>query len=56
MRVLARSEWEPLAEAHRVRAEAATASHLARRRRGEKHPLEDFLFEYYGFRPGHLAR
>ena len=25
-------------------------------RRGEKHPVTDFLFEYYAFRAGHLAR
>ncbi|MTB72170.1 3-methyladenine DNA glycosylase [Arsenicicoccus sp. MKL-02] len=56
MDVLTRAEWEPLAAAHRARAEAATSPHLARRARGEKHPVEDFLFEYYGFRPGHLAR
>ncbi|AKT52291.1 hypothetical protein [Arsenicicoccus sp. oral taxon 190] len=56
MIVLTRAEWEPLAAAHRERAEAATAAHLARRARGEKHPVEDFLFEYYGLRPGHLAR
>ncbi|WP_409485263.1 3-methyladenine DNA glycosylase [Arsenicicoccus dermatophilus] len=56
MIVLTRSEWEPLESAHRARACAATAAHLERRARGHKHPLEDFLFEYYGFRPGHLAR
>lgn len=26
----------------------------ARRSRGEKHPIEDFLWEYYGLRPGKL--
>lgn len=56
MEVLGRSQWLPLAEAHRARAEAATAAHLARRRRGLKHPVEDFLFDYYGFRPAQLAR
>lgn len=56
MHVLARREWEPLAAAYRARAEAATADHRARRRRGEAHPLEDFLFEYYGFRPAQIAR
>lgn len=56
VQVLAPSQWEPLATAHRRRAEAATAGHVARRRRGEKHPGEDFLFEYYGFRPAQLAR
>ena len=24
--------------------------------RGEKHPVHDFLFEYYSFRPAHLLR
>ncbi len=56
VRVLERDEWEPLAAAHRVRAEERTAAHLERRRRGIKHPIEDFLFDYYGFRPGQLAR
>lgn len=54
--ILDREQWWPRAQAHRERADAATAAHLARRARGEKHPLEDFLFEYYGFRPGHLRR
>jgi hypothetical protein len=30
--------------------------HLERRARGEKHPIEDFLFAYYSFRPAHLLR
>ena len=55
-RALTPSEWRPLALAHAGRARALTAAHVARRDRGEKHPLEDFLFEYYGFRPGQLAR
>ncbi|GMA19161.1 3-methyladenine DNA glycosylase [Arsenicicoccus piscis] len=54
--VLEREQWLPRAEAHQRRAEAATREHRARRARGQKHPLEDFLFEYYGFHPGHLAR
>lgn len=54
--ILERDAWQPLAEAHATRARAATAAHLERRARGEKHPVEDFLFEYYGFRPGHLRR
>ncbi len=56
VQVLERSQWVPLARAHRERADAATAAHLARRRRGERHPIDDFLFEYYGFRPAQLAR
>lgn len=30
--------------------------YLARRSRREKHPVYDFLFEYYSFRPAHLLR
>ena len=30
--------------------------HLARRRTGAKHPVEDFLFTYYSHRPSRLRR
>jgi hypothetical protein len=30
--------------------------HAARRSKGQPHPVYDFLFEYYSFRPGHLKR
>jgi hypothetical protein len=36
--------------------DAWTAPRLERARRGEKHPVEDFLFTYYAFRPGQLRR
>ncbi|WP_406565158.1 3-methyladenine DNA glycosylase [Brachybacterium subflavum] len=42
--------------AHQERADALTAGHRARRRRGEKHPVEDFLFTYYPFSPARLRR
>lgn len=50
------SRWRPLAEAHgdEVRAELANVVH--RRDRGEKHPVDDFLFHYYSLRPSHLAQ
>lgn len=32
------------------------AAHRARSSRGIKYPVEDFLFEYYSFRPSHLRR
>ncbi len=54
--VLEPTQWEPLAEAHRARAEAALGDHRSRRVAGQKHPVEDFLFDYYAFRPGHLLR
>lgn len=42
--------------AHEARAEALTAAHRARRARGEKHQVEDFLFTYYPFSPARLRR
>src|SRR5205807_2152518 len=30
--------------------------HLARRREGARHPVEDFLFTYYSYRPAQLRR
>lgn len=56
MPVLTRAEWEPRAAAHRERARRYTAPHLARRAAGEKHPVADFLFEYYNLSPGALER
>lgn len=51
------------AEEHRERAAAHhqavrryTESFLERRQTGVKHPVEDFLFTYYSFTPGRLAR
>ncbi len=54
--VLDRSQWGPLAEAHRRRAEQWTVPHRARRDRREKHPVDDFLWEYYDLGPGRLER
>jgi hypothetical protein len=52
--VLAQEEWEPRRAAHRVRLERWTIAHLDRRSRGIKHPVEDFLFDYYPFSAGKL--
>ncbi len=52
--VLAAVEWQPIATAHADRADALTAGHVARKRRRQKHPVEDFLFTYYQTRPGQL--
>ena len=54
--VLERDAWVPLAEAHRARARTWTRPHLHRRSRGKKHPVDDFLFEYYTLSPGALER
>jgi hypothetical protein len=53
---LARECWAPLAAAHEARVDAWVGPHLDRRRRGERHPVEDFLFTYYTFRPAALRR
>lgn len=53
---LTRDQWRPLADRHRARAERWTIRRLERSRRGEKHPVEDFLFEYYNLSPGQLER
>jgi hypothetical protein len=55
-RVLTRDEWVPLADAHAARADALTAGHRERAGRGERHAIEDFLFDYYSARPTHLRR
>jgi len=55
-RVLARDEWSVLAAAHAARADGLTAAHRARASRAEKHPVEDFLFTYYSYKPAILRR
>lgn len=42
--------------AHRARLAPYVEPHLARRSRGEKHPVHDFLFGYYSQRPAALLR
>ncbi|MGH8774937.1 MAG: 3-methyladenine DNA glycosylase [Jiangellaceae bacterium] len=41
---------------HEQRVDALVGPHLARRRRSARHPVEDFLFSYYSFRPAQLRR
>ncbi|KZE41656.1 hypothetical protein [Microbacterium sp. T32] len=53
---LSRTEWTERAEAHAERADALTAAHRARAARGQKHPVEDFLFTYYSYKPAILRR
>jgi len=49
-------EWRERTAAHEARVDAATSAHLARRRDHRKHPVEDFLFTYYSFKPAQLRR
>jgi hypothetical protein len=50
------ADWQWRAQLHQERADALTAAHRARKARGEKHAVEDFLFDYYGTRPSHMRR
>jgi len=48
--------WRARAAAHRARMRRWTGPHRERRRRGEAHPVHDFLFTYYSLRPGRLEQ
>lgn len=50
------AEWRAREDAHRERADALTAGHRARAARGQAHPVEDFLFTYYAYKPAMLRR
>jgi hypothetical protein len=54
--VLDEQQWRPLADAHAARVDTWTAGRRGRVGRGQRHPVEDFLFEYYPTRPGQLRR
>lgn len=54
--VLAEAEWHARRDAHAARVAPWTADRLARRREGRSHPVDDFLFDYYAFRPGQLRQ
>lgn len=50
------ADWRAREAAHAARADALTAAHRERSGRGEKHPVEDFLFTYYSYAPRVLRR
>jgi hypothetical protein len=54
--VLTVEEWTARTAAHEARVDRWTAPHRERRRRGETHPVLDFLFTYYSETPGRLRR
>ena len=54
--VLSESEWHARQAAHEQRVRAWTDPHQARAANGRKHPVYDFLFTYYAFRPAWLRR
>jgi hypothetical protein len=54
--VLSVDEWTARAAVHEARIDHWTVPHRERRRRGETHPVHDFLFTYYSETPGRLRR
>lgn len=54
--LLSEPDWLERRRAHEARVRVWTDPHQARAGRGEKHPVEDFLWEYYSFRPAWLRR
>lgn len=54
--VLTEPEWLARRRAHEARVRVWSDPHQARQARGEKHPVEDFLWEYYSYRPSWLKR
>ena len=54
MEALPELEWRARAAAHRRRVRRFTGPHRERKRRGDAHPVLDFLFTYYSHRPARL--
>jgi hypothetical protein len=54
--VLPEAEWQTRRSTHEQRVAPWIAPRLDRMSRSESHPIEDFLFEYYSYRPGQLLR
>ncbi len=48
--------WRARRQAHEERVDRWIEPHLGRRSRGEAHPVDDFLFTYYSYRPATLRR
>jgi len=54
VKALPELEWRARAAAHRNRVRRFTGPHRERKRRGDAHPVLDFLFTYYSYRPARL--
>ncbi|HEY3260951.1 MAG TPA: 3-methyladenine DNA glycosylase [Pseudonocardiaceae bacterium] len=50
------ASWQEAAAAHLRRVRRITGPHRERAARGEPHPVLDFLFTYYSYRPARLER
>ncbi|PPF86987.1 3-methyladenine DNA glycosylase [Subtercola sp. Z020] len=54
--MLSETEWRLREAAHQTRADTLTVAWRARRQTGETHPIDDFLFTYYPYKPSLLRR
>jgi hypothetical protein len=54
--VLPREVWKLRTRLHKQRVQLWVAPYLDQKSRQAKHPVYDFLFQYYSFRPAQLAR
>ncbi len=55
-RILEPERWRARQRRHHERVDALVSAHKERQARRIKHPIEDFLFEYYSLRPYELRR
>lgn len=56
MEVISEDDWHARREGHQARVRRWVEPRLARASRHERHPVEDFLFEYYAYRPAKLLQ
>jgi hypothetical protein len=54
--ILSEPGWRERQRLHEQRVDALLAGHRERAGRAQTHPVEDFLFTYYSFRPARLRR
>ena len=54
--VLPEAEWLARQARHQERVDELLVGHRERAGQGRRHPVEDFLFSYYSFRPAQLRR
>ncbi len=54
--VLPQSDWHPRRDAHVARVQALVGAHRQRRAAHRAHPVVDFLFTYYSYKPTQLLR
>lgn len=52
---LEQAQWRTRQRRHTERATTALSAVIERRRTGARHPVEDFLFDYYRLRPAELT-